>query len=150
MVHLTFANAMTFFATIVAGNDDTLDLGLFLRTVPGNVAQLAAIAALGETSLDDFASIFQSLEILFGGRGPELSLARASRLVTETVSDRELLLQIALEVHVGEAREHGRLLNGNHVDAHILNAEGLFKIDLKHTSAGFSGQSFAMWPSWLQ
>lgn len=125
----TITDAMTLAVAVVALHCfDGVCLSLLLRTELGGMSEFVTVGALGDAAIDNLTSIGEPLQILLGALGPDLTLTRTSGLGAETVSDRILLVHVALEIHVGQGGSHIRFLNGDEPDANVLAAEGFLKL----------------------
>jgi hypothetical protein len=102
-------------------------LHLLLRAVLGGMADLVAVAALGETSINDFTGILETLNVLFDVLGPEIALTRARRVPLEPVRHGILFGEMALQVHVGQGRREALLLDCNEPQRDILSTESALK-----------------------
>lgn len=112
---LTFTDTVTLLIAVVTLHDGTVDLGLLLLTVSGDVTELVATKALGQAAGDDVTGISQALHDLLVGLGPTLLLGSTAGLVGQAVVDRVLLVQVALQVHVGQGDGEVLALQRNQV-----------------------------------
>lgn len=117
---------MTVSTAVVAGNLGSIGaFRLLLGTVLGDMAKLSAVAAHGDTLVNDLSSIVEASKEFVTILGPTLDLTRAVRLLGEAVGDRVLLAHVSLEVHVGEDLKKG-LLGSNQPETDVfLNEMGL-------------------------
>ncbi|KAI0479658.1 hypothetical protein F4859DRAFT_443667 [Xylaria cf. heliscus] len=111
-------------------DNNALPFHLLLGTILGNVTKFTAITAFGKASANGITSIGQALQILLGTAGPELPLAGTSCFRTESVIDFVLLVQVALEIHVGQSGDHGLTLHSNQIHSDLLRAEGALQLSI--------------------
>lgn len=128
---------MTLSVTVVALDDgDGVRLTLLLGASLGDVTELVAVAALRDSAVDDLTGILETLKVLLGCLGPDLTLTRTRSGRAESVGDSVLLVHVALKVHVGHGRSDVRLLNGNEPDSNVLAAESLLELDIGGVGSG--------------
>lgn len=109
---------------------------LSLAVLPG-VAHFLAVAALGNTSLNDLASILEAGKQLVTIHRPAILLTGTGRLIAEAKRDGVLLVKVALEVHVG-VRWQQRPLHGNKEKIHVLFHQSLLEVPIGHCGAGLA------------
>lgn len=113
--------------TIEALDNGTIGiLLLFLRAFLRDMTKLLAVAALGNTTINWLTSIGKTLKILLWSCWPKVLLTRARRVRRETPSDRELLIKVALQVHVGVSNSKFLLIS-DQIDWNILGTESLLQ-----------------------
>lgn len=110
---LTVSHTMSRPLAVDTRNNQALFFHFLLWAVLRNMTKLVAIAAFIEASIDRVTSIFQSSQILFVVARPEQSLTRTIWLGIKAIDDSVLLVEIALEVHMSKAGDHGWVLDGN-------------------------------------
>lgn len=98
--------------TVVASDLVLFSLTRRLRTVLGRVAVVIAVVAAHFSTVDRIAGIIETSQDFFGAFRPTLALTGARRLAREANRNRELLANVALQVHVGEGTRQ-RTLQGN-------------------------------------
>jgi hypothetical protein len=123
-------------AVVALDNMDGRRLVLLLGAESGRMTQLIAIVALGDATINNLTSIRKTRQVILGGLGPHITLARASRLGAETVGHRILLVHVALKVHVGQGGGKIRLLDRNEPELNVLLAKGLLKLEVGGIRAG--------------
>ena len=135
---LTVTDAMSFAIAVVA-LDGTDDLGLFRvhRAELLFMTELVAVTALGQAAVDNLTGVLEAFHVLFGGFGPELALPGASRLGVEAVGDSIFLVQIALEVHVGQGLGKVGVFDGDEPEVQVLGAKGLLKFGVRSLRDAF-------------
>jgi hypothetical protein len=121
---------MTDFVAVVAANLHGIGLGdLLLWAALGDMANFIAVGALGHQTRNRLSGVLEALEVLFLILGPQLALGGARRVPLSTVSDLELLVQMALEIHQGEGGQNFAL-NGNEPNGDLLLAECALQLDV--------------------
>lgn len=122
---------MTLAIAVVAFDDrDSAGLTLLLCALLRDVAEFVAVAALGQTTVDNLAGILEALKILLRSLGPDLTLTGTRSGGAEAVSDRVLLVHVTLQIHVGHGGSHVWLLDRNEEKTDILVAESLLQLDI--------------------
>jgi hypothetical protein len=84
---------------VVAFNSGAINLVRLLRALGFHVTQLVTVGALDDTAINRLTSIQQAFNI-FLRSWPTILLLWTSRLVRPTPSDRVLLVEVALKVHL--------------------------------------------------
>jgi len=120
---------MTLNATVVAHDHAFLLLDLLLWAMLGNVADFVTVAALGLAAIGRLSSISKTFKVLVNILGPQITIARARRVPLKAVRDRVLLVDVSLQVHVGQGGGKGTL-NSNEPKADVLSAETFLKLDI--------------------
>jgi len=95
----TVADTVTNSFTVVAFNSGAIDLIRILGALGSHVTQLVTVVALDDTAINRLASIQQALSILLTG-WPTILLLWTGSLVRPTPSDRVLLVEVSLKVHL--------------------------------------------------
>jgi len=101
------------------------------------MAHFLAVAALGNTSLNDLTCILEAGKQLLTIHRPAILLTGTGRLIAEAKRDGVLLVKIALEVHVG-VRWQQRSLHGNKEKIHVLLHQSLLEVPIGHCGAGLA------------
>ncbi|KAI0206141.1 hypothetical protein F4808DRAFT_192858 [Astrocystis sublimbata] len=94
------------------------------------MAKLTTVEALRDASGNRVASVAQAFEILLCRFGPGLSLTGTGCLSSKTIVDFVLLVEVALEVHVGQGRHHGLALQSNQPNSNLLVSKGSLQFDI--------------------
>ncbi|KAL2178152.1 uncharacterized protein P884DRAFT_133397 [Thermothelomyces heterothallicus CBS 202.75] len=111
---LTVAKAMARLATVEASNLEAIGLlDLVLGAALGDVANLTAVGALGQTTIDNFTGISEALQVLVDILGPELAVARARGIPLEA-----------------------GLFDGDQPDRDVLSAESALKLRVRGVGRG--------------
>jgi hypothetical protein len=95
----TVADTVTNSFAVVAFNSGAINLVRLLRALGFHVTQLVTVGALDDTAINRLTSIQQAFNI-FLRSWPTILLLWTSRLVRPTPSDRVLLVEVALKVHL--------------------------------------------------
>jgi hypothetical protein len=127
---------MTSLIAVEASDGGTIhDLTLLLRAGLGNVAHLIAVVALGDATGNRLAAVLQALKVLLSRLRPTNVLLGATRVRIEPKGNGELLVKVALEIHVGVGR--GKLaLQTNEVQWDVHVAESLLELRVSGLRAG--------------
>lgn len=129
-IRLTVTDTVALLITVVALHNGPVGLQLLLRAVLADMSEFLAVATLRLANpRDNVTSLSKSLHHDTMILGPTLSLRLAKRLVGEAVVDSILLVEIALEVHVGQGNGEVRTLLGNEVETVALRTKGLLDLD---------------------
>jgi hypothetical protein len=122
-------------ASIAEDGVAVLFLNLVMRAGLGRMANLVTVTALGETTVDNFASVLETLKVLIFILGPSLALARTRSEPLETIGGKPLSVEIALKIHQGP---HGMQLlwDGNDPDLDILLTESLLNVEISGVRLG--------------
>jgi len=96
---LTVADTVTNSFAVVAFNSGAINLIRLLRALGSHVTQLVTVGALDDTAINRLTSIQQAFSIFLRG-WPTILLLWTSRFVRPTPSDRVLLVEVALKVHL--------------------------------------------------
>ncbi|KAI1179156.1 hypothetical protein F4777DRAFT_499003 [Nemania sp. FL0916] len=132
MCILTVTNTMPTLTAVKAHDDYSLFFVLFLWAIFGDMPKPTAISAFSEASVDGLTSIGQASQVLLSTGRPDLPLTSADGLRFESIIDLVLLVKVALEVHVCESRNHGRVLQGNQINTDFLVTESSLQFDISH------------------
>jgi hypothetical protein len=131
----TVANAVTDFSTQEAG-DGRLDGGdSLLRAATSSMTKLVAVVALGNTAIHRDTGIGKAGEIVLGRRRPLADEVGTSDIGGGEVRDSILLVDIALQVDIGQGVTV-IFLHGDHVDAETTAAEFFFELGVGVVRAG--------------
>lgn len=92
---------------------------LLLSTKLRDMSKLLAVQAKRNTSIHDFASVVQTREKLIAALGPSFKLARTICLLDKAIRNGIFLVDMALEIHVGENLDE-RSLSRNEPETNAL------------------------------
>ena len=102
------------------------DFHLLLGTVLLSVTKVVTVAALRNTAVDGLTSIGETNKILLGSGWPSILLLGTLVVRGQAPGDRKLLVQVALEIHIGIG--HGKLLlHSNEEHFNVMRAKSLLQ-----------------------
>ena len=129
---LAVASSMANLFAVVALNDNALSaFNLFLLAGATLMPNLAAVAASSQSIGDRLAGIVETIQDVLQTLGPALLLTRASGFVGEAIRDAILLVQVALEIHVGQSPDDV-LFERDEEEVHLLPLEGGLELAVSH------------------
>lgn len=100
---------------------------LLLATKLGDMSKFLAVQAKRNTSIHDFASIVQTREKLIPTLGPSFKLARTICLLDKAIRNGVFLVDMALQIHVGEHLDESSL-SRNEPEANALMDQGFLEL----------------------
>jgi hypothetical protein len=104
-----------------------ITLHFLLSTKLGNMPKLLAVHAKGNASIDNLASIVQAREMLLAVLRPPLDFTRTVGLLGKSIRNSVLLVNVALDVHIGEDLDEGSL-SGDEPETKVLVDESLLEL----------------------
>lgn len=100
---------------------------LLLSAKLGRVAKFLAVSAKRNTSIDDLASVVEAFKELCPVLGPSLNLPGTISFLDKAVRNSVFLVDITLQIHVGEDLDEGSL-SGNKPETDFLLDQRLLKL----------------------
>ncbi|KAI6752750.1 hypothetical protein HG530_013502 [Fusarium avenaceum] len=95
------------------------------------MSKLLAVHAKGNTSIDNLAGIVQAREMFLTVLGPSLDLTGTVGLLDKSIRNSVLLVNVTLDVHVGENLDKGAL-SGDEPETKVLVNESLLELAVCH------------------